>query len=165
MLDLWHGAGGREMSTNKLIVVKHTDVSCKVWAVGEIDPDFLPTRVKEESAPQTHTIDICTPTHIGPTAGVQYVAAQRRSLSAALSFLSLPPPSLIWPISILAVILSPQQSQYGLRVDCTRTVYLWERLQPSLQPPSSVACAPLCILSSVCHLQLHRRSHASMCYL
>lgn len=71
-----------------------------------------------------------------------YVAAQRRSLSVALSFLSLPPPSLIWPISILAVILSLQESQYGWRVDCSRSLYLWERLQPSLQPPSSVACAP-----------------------
>lgn len=52
------------MATYKLTVVKHEDVSVKVWAVGGTDPDFLPTRVKEESTPQTHTIHIYMHTHI-----------------------------------------------------------------------------------------------------
>lgn len=59
--------------------------------MGETDPDFLPTRVKEESAPRTHTIHIYAHPHILGLQGV-YVAARRRSLAAALSFLSLPPP-------------------------------------------------------------------------
>lgn len=43
------------MVTYQLITVKRKEVSSNVWAVGEIGPDFLLTRV-EKKAPQTQTI-------------------------------------------------------------------------------------------------------------
>lgn len=53
------------MVTYKLIMVKHKDVSFKVWAVGEIDPDFFPTRVKKKIWPaNTNHTYIHTHTHI-----------------------------------------------------------------------------------------------------
>lgn len=62
------------MVTYKLITVKHKDVSFKVWAVGEIDPDFLPTRVKKKNLARKHKPYIHTyahPTH--PILGLQGV--------------------------------------------------------------------------------------------
>lgn len=74
MSEAWwvFGTARCEMVTYKLIAVKHKDVSLPVAAEGEIDPDFLPTPAKKQSAPQAQTIHtyihtyIGTPTYIGP---------------------------------------------------------------------------------------------------
>lgn len=68
----------------KLIAVKHKDVSFKVWAVREIDLDFLPMRVKETSAPQTQTIHIYANTHILGLWRV-YITAHRLEFSQLIS--------------------------------------------------------------------------------
>lgn len=106
-----------KMVTYKLITVKHKDVSFKVWAVGEIDPDFFPTRVKKKIWPAN-----TNHTYIHTYAHPHILGLQgRHSCSAALSFLNLfclpprPSLSLIWPISRLAVTRLLPQSQYGSR--------------------------------------------------
>lgn len=86
MFDLWRGC---EMVTYKLTVVERKDVSFKVWAVGETDPDFLPTRVKEEWAPQTHTIHIYARPHIS---GLQRVYVATLLPLCRLEFSQSPPP-------------------------------------------------------------------------